>query len=411
MNGPRDELLAGAGFAGDQHRRIAAGDLRNVRQDGGQRRRAADNLFEHRGLVDFLSKRNVLLLQFLFSSLAVFDISSGNIPTRNLPLFVAQGVVTSQKPTVASITLAKPHFAFKSRASRHRTIPLNLDPFRIIGMTDSANRGFVTPLIKSEAEVVKSAAVHKKTLEAASENSYELWCEVQNLPKLLFALAQRACEDLVLGHIDSRSDERLDHPPGSRWRADPPSMTNRSVRPHDPLREVESAILGQHRLNFLRDELPIVRMDQCHVFRDARRRAVRIQAINRKQLGRPVRETGSGERPTTGMRESLSLCQVKLGLLALLNIEVDPDPILHRSIGRSEGLGTGEEPAVIAFGVTNAKTHVTRTAGFQITRRGPPGLFVIVRMQKGEMRVPCGASDGSEPKRMIPWQAQVVRTA
>src|SRR5260221_1072820 len=411
MNGPRDEFFAGAGFAGDQHRRIAAGDLRHLRQDGGQRGRAADNLFEHRGLVDFLSKRNIFLLQFLFSSLAVFDISSGNIPTRNLPLFVAQGVVTSQKPAVPSIALAEPHFAFKRSASQHRTIPLNLDPFRIIGMTYSANRGFVTPLIKSEAEVVKSAAVHKRTLEAASENSYELWCEVQNLPKLLFALAQRACEDLVLGHIDSRSDERLDHPAGSRWRADAPYMTNRSVRPHDPLREVESAMLGQHRLNFLRDELPIIRMDQCHVFRDARRRAVRIQAINRKHLGRPVRETGSGERPTTGMRESLSLCQVKLGLLALLNIEVDPDPILHRSIGRSERLGAAEEPAVIALSVPNSPTRLSGAARPQIVRPDSPHFFVIVRMQKGEMRVPCGASDGSEPKRMIPWQAQVVRTA
>src|SRR5258708_34425183 len=411
MNGPRDELLAGAGSAGDQHRRIAGGNLGHLRQDGGQRGRAADNLFEHRGLVDFLSQCDVFLLQFLFSSLAVFDIGSGNIPTRNLPLFVAQGVVTSQKPAVASITLAKPHFAFKSRASRHRTIPLNLDPFRIIGMTYSANGGFVTPLIKSQAEVVKSAAVHKKTFEAASENSDELRCEVQNLPKLLFALAQRACEDLVLGHIDSRSDERLDHTAGSRWRADAPSMPNRAVRPHDPLREVESAMLGQHRLNFLRDELPIIRMDQCHVFRDARRRAVRIQAINRKQLGRPVRETGSGERPTTGMRESLSLCQVKLSLLALLTIEVDPDPILHRSIGRSERLSTAEEPAVIALSVPNSTTRLSCAARPQIVPPHSPHFFVVVRMQKGAMGGPRGACVGSEPKRMILLHAQVVRTA
>src|SRR3954464_1873593 len=105
MNSPRDEFFAGAGFAGDQNRRIAAGDLRHVRQDGGQRGRAANNLFEHRGLVDFLSKRHVFLLKSLFSSLAVVDISAGNVPTRNLPLFVAQGAVTGQKPSVTSIAL------------------------------------------------------------------------------------------------------------------------------------------------------------------------------------------------------------------------------------------------------------------------------------------------------------------
>src|SRR6266850_1309088 len=411
MNGPRDEFFAGTGFAANQHRRIAGGDLGHPRQDRGERGRGADNFFEHRGLVDFLSQRHVFLLQSLFSSLAVVDIGAGNIPTRNLPLFVAQGAVTGQKPAVTSIALAKPHFAFKSRARRHRTIPLKLDPFRIIGMTYSANWGVVTPLVKSEAEVVKTAAVHKETLEVASENSYELWCEVQNLAKLLFALAQRACEDLVVGHIDSRSDERLDHPAGSRWRADAPYMTNRSVRPHDPLREVESAMLGQHRLNFLRDDLPILRVDQRHVFRDARRRAVRIQAMNRKQLGRPVRETGSCERPTTGMRESLSLSQVELGLLALLNIEVDPEPILHRSIGRSERLRTAEEPAVIALSVPNATTRLTGTARPQIVRPDSPHFFVIVRMQKGDMRVPRSARVGSEPKRVVLCQAQVVRTA
>src|SRR6266478_5430219 len=174
MNCPRDEFFTGTGFAGNQNRRIAAGDLGHSRQYRGERGRGADNLFEHRGLVDFLSQRNVFLLQSLFGSLAVFDISSGNIPTRNLPLFVAHGVVTSQKPAVASITFAKPHFAFKSRACRHRTIPLNLDPLCIIGRTYSANGGFVTPLIQSEAEVVKSAAVHEKTLAVASENSDEL---------------------------------------------------------------------------------------------------------------------------------------------------------------------------------------------------------------------------------------------
>src|SRR6267378_3980985 len=257
MNGPRDEFFASAGFASDQHRRIAAGDLRHLRQDGGERGRAADNLFEHRGLVDFLSQCHVFLLQSLFSSLAVVDISPGNIPTRNLPLFVAEGAVTGQKPSVTSIALAKPHFAFKSRTHRHSTIPLKLDPFRIIGMTYSANWGFVTPLFKSEAEVVKTAAVHKKTLEVASENSYELWCEVQNLSKLLFALAQCTCEDLVLRDVDPGSDEPMRHSTVCRWRADAPYMTNRSVGPHDSLREVESAMLRDHRPNYLRDEISV----------------------------------------------------------------------------------------------------------------------------------------------------------
>src|SRR5258705_4917248 len=405
MNRPRHEFFACAGFAGDQDRRIAAGDLRHVRQDRGQCGRAADNLFEHRGLVDFLSKSHVFLFQSLFSSLAVFDISSGNIRTRNLPLFVVQGVVTSQKPAVSSIALAKPHFAFKSRAHRHSTIPLSLDPFRIIGMTYSANGGFVTPLIKSEAEVVKSTAVHEKTLAVASENSDELWCEVQNLPKLLFALAQRACEDLVLGDVDPGSDEPLEHSAVCRWRADAPDVTNRLVRTYDPLRKIESTMLRQHRQNFLRDEISVVRMHERHVFLDGRCFLRRIEAVNREQLRRPVFKARRGERPASRMREPLSLCQVELGFLAFVDVEVDPDPILHCSIGRLERLGTAEEPVVIPLSVPNSTTRLSGAARPQIVRPDSPHFFVIVRMQKGDMRVPRSARVGSEPKRMILWQA------
>src|SRR3979411_1415212 len=94
MNSPRDELFAGAGFAGDQHRRIAAGDLRHLREDGGQRGRAADNLFEHRGLVDFFSKGNVLLLQFVLVSLAILDVGTCDVPPNDLSLVVSERVVT-----------------------------------------------------------------------------------------------------------------------------------------------------------------------------------------------------------------------------------------------------------------------------------------------------------------------------
>src|SRR6195256_140709 len=103
MNGPRQELFASAGFARDQHRRIAAGDLGHVRREAGQRARAADNLFEHRGLVDFLSKRNVLLLQFILVSLAILDVSTCDVPPNDLSLVVSERVVTNQKPAIRSV--------------------------------------------------------------------------------------------------------------------------------------------------------------------------------------------------------------------------------------------------------------------------------------------------------------------
>jgi hypothetical protein len=65
------------------------------------------------------------------------------------------------------------------------------------------------------------------------------------------------------------------------------------------------------------------------------------------------------------VRESLSLCQVELSLLAFVDIEIDPYPIEERAVFPSERLRPTEEPAVMALSVTNAKTHLTRTARLQ----------------------------------------------
>src|ERR1700687_1452743 len=270
---------------------------------------------------------------------------------------------------------------------------------------------FVLPLIKTHPEVIECDAVDIKALAVGPENSDELRREVKRLPEFHFTLAQRACEDFVLRDVDPGSDEPLGHSAVCRWRADAPYMTNRSVRPHDPLREVESATLRQHRPNFLRDEISVVRVHERHVFLDGRCFLRRIEAVDREQLRRPVLKARSGERPAPRMREPLPLCQVELGLLAFVDVEVDPDPVEDRAVVPTDRLRAAEEPAVIPVSVPNSTTRLSGAARPQIVRPDPPHFFVVVRMQKRDMRVPRGASVGSEPKRMILWQAQVVRTA
>jgi hypothetical protein len=95
--------------------------------------------------------------------------------------------------------------------------------------------------------------------------------------------AQRLRQFLLLRHIDPGPDEPLEHSGTGHRRADAPYVANRSVGTHNPSREVESAMLCQHGLNFLRDELPIVRVYERQVFRDRWRFAAGVEAINRKQ--------------------------------------------------------------------------------------------------------------------------------
>src|SRR5712671_3299839 len=269
----------------------------------------------------------------------------------------------------------------------------------------------VLPLIKTDPEVIECDAVDVKALAVGPKNSDELRREVQRLPEFHFTLAQCACEDFVLRDVDPGSDEPLGHSAVCRWRADAPDMTNRSVRPHDPLREVESAMFRQHRPNVLRDDISVVRMHERHVFLDGGCLLRRIEAVDREQLRRPVLKARRGKRPASRMREPLSLRQVELGLLAFVDVEVDPDPVEDRSVVRTERLRAAEEPAVIALSVANSTTRLSGAAGPQIVRPDSPHFFMIVRMQKGDMRVPRSARDGSEPERMILRQAQVVRTA
>jgi hypothetical protein len=76
-----------------------------------------------------------------------------------------------------------------------------LEPFRIIGMCD-AGGPCVPPLIKSDAEIIKTRPVGIKTLAACAENSYELWYEVQNLPELRFLLVKPLFGDSTLFDIE-----------------------------------------------------------------------------------------------------------------------------------------------------------------------------------------------------------------
>src|SRR6267154_1262377 len=206
-------------------------------------------------------------------------------------------------------------------------------------------------------------------------------------------------------------DEPREQPAVCRWGADAPYVTNRPVRTHDPLRELESATLRQYRPNFLRDEISIVRMHERHVFREGWCLRRRIEAVDREQLGRPLLKARRGERPASRMCEPLSLCQVELGLLAFVNVEVDPEPVEDRSVVPTERLRATEEPAVIALSVPNSTTRLSRAARPQIVRPDSPHFFVIVRMQKGDMRIPRGACVDSEPKRVILRQSEVVRTS
>src|SRR5450631_1961536 len=132
-------------------------------------------------------------------------------------------------------------------------------------------------------------------------------------------------------------------------------MTNLSVGPHDAFREVKAAVVRQHLLDCARHGVAILGVHERHVFRDGRRLTTRLEAVDSEEFRRPVFETCRVECPAPRMCESLTLGEVELGLLALLHVEVDPDPAEECSIGRPQWVAPAEKPAVGSLTATHPK--------------------------------------------------------
>src|ERR1700739_4784836 len=169
MYGVCKKLFARSGFPRDKDRRIAWRDFGDTREYAFQSGRCSNDLFKHRGFIDFLTQSDVFLTKPVFRLLAVFDVGSGHIPTRNLSLFVVQWVVTEKKPAITSITFAQSHLQLESSATGESTIRIPGDPLPVIRMKELTPMGryraikSLPPLLKSKAEVIERDAVYKET--------------------------------------------------------------------------------------------------------------------------------------------------------------------------------------------------------------------------------------------------------
>jgi hypothetical protein len=98
----------------------------------------------------------------------------------------------------------------------------------------------------------------------------------------------------------------------------------------------------------------------------------------------------------------------ELSSFAFFDVEIDPDPIQHRSGCVSDRFGPTEEPAVLSFGAAYPKTHLARTAGAQAFRPNPSCLITIIRMQESDVKVPLLTGARTETERMILGQTSVI---
>src|SRR2546428_9665084 len=147
-------------------------------------------------------------------------------------------------------------------------------------------------------------------------------------------------------------------------------------------------------------------------------RSRRVPVDPRRLVGPkyPLRACLHSDEPSA--TEPLRVGQIRLAppklpfdSLAFLDIEVDSDPVEDRPVVRSKRLRATEEPPVAAVGAPDPKRDFTSAAGSQALRPDPPRLLLILRMEKGDMRVPCWRGVRSIPKRMIAREPTIVRVS
>ena len=85
---------------------------------------------------------------------------------------------------------------------------------------------------------------------------------------------------LLLGDIHPCPNEPLESLTVSRWNAHATDATNLSIGPHNPFREIESAMGYQHLLNFLHNGFPIFRVDEGQILFYRRGLAARTKAMD-----------------------------------------------------------------------------------------------------------------------------------
>jgi hypothetical protein len=139
-------------------------------------------------------------------------------------------------------------------------------------------------------------------------------------------------------------------------------VTNVSVGPHNSFRKVKFAVVGQHLVDCSRDKIPIFRMYKRHVFLGIWWITARLEAVDRKQLGRPILETGRVEGPAACVCDPLSLRKVELRLFPFFDIEANPDPIKQASIARQEWFGATQKPTIRSFSATNSEGYLAFAA-------------------------------------------------
>src|ERR1700690_4238756 len=249
MDGACNQLFACSCFTGDEHRRITRCDFGDARENTLQSGGCSNDLFKHRGFVDFFAQCDIFAPKPVFRPLAVVDVRPRNIPTCNLSQFVAQWVKTSQEPAITSIAFAYSQLHLVRGATSDGTIKENVDPLVVNRMNADVMAIRPLPLFKGKADVIEHNAVGVKAIPVGPENRKNLRRQVQNLPELHFTSAPFLFCSFALGDVDYSAHKfnEIAMRAQNRMTYDV-NVPDRAIRMHDAVVRLPFCLLSDRRL-------------------------------------------------------------------------------------------------------------------------------------------------------------------
>ena len=190
VNGASDQLLPGAGLAGDEHRRIGRRHLGDLRQDSPQRAGRADDLLEHRRPGDLLAQGEVLLANAVLRLHALVDVGAGDIPADHASPPVAEGIVADEEPTIRAVVPAQPDLELERNARGQRLLPLAVQALHVVRVHDPLAKAEGAQVFQAQAGVVDEHPIRVQHLAVEADHRDGLVDGVRDPAHLRFRFPQ-----------------------------------------------------------------------------------------------------------------------------------------------------------------------------------------------------------------------------
>src|SRR5262249_51257566 len=150
----------------------------------------ADDLFEHRSVVDFFAQRQVFAAQPLFGLLSIFNIGSRRIPAYDPSLFIPLRIVLYETPAILPVLLSRAQFQLERTPAQKARATLNSHSVYVIRMEGPRKKAVSVNLFERQTGLVKRDPIHIERSPIRPQDGNSLGNGISDLSQLYFILPE-----------------------------------------------------------------------------------------------------------------------------------------------------------------------------------------------------------------------------